>query len=289
MARNKKTVDENPVIDQYEVQYYPVEFASGTCLERYRFLKRQNGAYSIFLQEGDRTCGFSCERPIPPEMFGGTFEEFMEQYKTVTGARIGSLNEEIMSDGGLRAFLGFVERKAHPEVTMVQLGEMAVIGKQSLCCGNSELPLKESLLDTGRYIVRDLWAEFRKDFSQVEGAALENADGSCKAFWGIMSHEEPVEEWAFTPWGDHYRTGRYLAGVEVNKDASVPSGWSKWLIPARTFVVAEVVQDTYEETYFSYINTVIPEMGLKLHGGICDCIEPATGQMKLFFPVAELV
>jgi hypothetical protein len=31
--------------------------------------------------------------------------------------------------------------------------------------------------------------------------------------------------------------------------------------------------------------SLIPELGMKLAGAVCDFTEPATGQNKLFFPV----
>ena len=33
------------------------------------------------------------------------------------------------------------------------------------------------------------------------------------------------------------------------------------------------------------ISSLIPELGLKLAGAVCDFTDPATGQNKLFFPV----
>jgi hypothetical protein len=37
--------------------------------------------------------------------------------------------------------------------------------------------------------------------------------------------------------------------------------------------------------YAGGIDSLIPELGLKLAGAVCDFTEPATGQNKLFFPV----
>lgn len=287
MAKNKaKPNDEKRVIDVYPVQYFPVEFTGGTCLEAYAFRKYSDGSYAVFLQEGDRWGGFSHEFPIPPEMFGGTFETFMENYKTVVKAKIAAMNDEVMEDGGLKAFLGFAERKDHPEVTMVELPEMAVIGKNALCWGVREQPVKKAGGPDDRDVVDHLWESFHADFSQVAAVAMKDPDGTYTGYWGVMSSERPDRN--FAPWHSHYKTGQYLAGVEVNKDAEAPAGWTKWLLPARTYAVADVQADTYEETYYTYINTIIPEMGLKLNGAICDYIDPPTGKTKLFFPVAVL-
>ena len=43
--------------------------------------------------------------------------------------------------------------------------------------------------------------------------------------------------------------------------------------------------ESYGETFRNVINSLIPKLGMKLAGAVCDFTEPATGQNKLFFPV----
>ena len=61
--------------------------------------------------------------------------------------------------------------------------------------------------------------------------------------------------------------------------------WVKWVMPARKYLVTEVQPENYGKIFEYAIKSLIPELGLKLAGAVCDFTEPATGQNKLFFPV----
>ena len=80
-------------------------------------------------------------------------------------------------------------------------------------------------------------------------------------------------------------TKEYLAGVEVYEDTPVPEGWVKWVMPARKYLVTEVQPENYGKIFETVIKSLIPGLGLRLAGAVCDFTEPATGQNKLFFPV----
>lgn len=56
-------------------------------------------------------------------------------------------------------------------------------------------------------------------------------------------------------------------------------------MPARKYLVKEVTPESYGEIFDSVIHSLIPKLGMKLAGAVCDFTEPATGQNKLFFPV----
>ena len=56
-------------------------------------------------------------------------------------------------------------------------------------------------------------------------------------------------------------------------------------MPARKCLVTEVAPESYKEAFGYVISSLIPELGMKLAGAVCDFTEPATGQNKLFFPV----
>ena len=151
---------------------------------------------------------------------------------------------------------------------MIDLPVIAVIGKEGLCT-------KE------KNVVLDLWQQANSSFSDIADIGMKNADGSFVGFWGAMSDETM----SFLPWTDGFSRGLYLAGVEVYEDTAVPDGWVKWVMPARKYLVTEVTPETYEETFKTVMNSLIPELGMKLAGAVCDFTEPATGQNKLFFPV----
>ena len=151
----------------------------------------------------------------------------------------------------------------------VDLPRIAIIGQECFCT-------KE------KNEVRNLWEQVNSRFREVADLGMKNADGSYVGFWGAMSDETM----SFLPWTDGFSRGWYLAGIEVYEDTFVPAGWVKWVMTARRYLVTEVNPDSYEETFQDVISRLIPELGMKLAGAVCDFTEPATGQNKLFFPVA---
>ena len=152
---------------------------------------------------------------------------------------------------------------------IAELPRIAIIGREGFCT-------KE------KNAVQDLWEQARMHFREVADLGMKNADGSYVGFWGAMSDETR----SFLPWTDGFSRGLYLAGIEVYEDSAAPAGWVKWVMPARKYLVTEVDPDSYEETFRNVINHLLPELGMKLAGAVCDFTEPATGQNKLFFPVA---
>ena len=151
---------------------------------------------------------------------------------------------------------------------IVDLPRIAIIGKEGLCT-------KE------KSIVQNLWQQANSNFSEIADLGMKNVDGSFVGFWGAMSDETM----SFMPWTDGFSRGLYLAGIEVYEDTAVPDGWVKWVMPARKYLVTEVQPENYGEIFGYVINSLIPELGMKLAGAVCDFTEPATGQNKLFFPV----
>jgi len=151
---------------------------------------------------------------------------------------------------------------------MVDLPRIAIIGKEGLCT-------KE------KNVVQNLWQQTNSNFSDIADLGMKNADGSFVGFWGAMSDETM----SYKPWTDGFSRGLYLAGVEVYEDTAVPEGWVKWVMPARKYLVTEVQPENYGEVFGYVINSLIPELGMKLAGAVCDFTEPVTGQNKLFFPV----
>ena len=150
---------------------------------------------------------------------------------------------------------------------MIDLPEIAIIGKEGLCTKENN-------------VVQDLWQQVNSDFCDIADLGMKNADGSFVGFWGAMSDETM----SFMPWTDDFSRGLYLAGIEVYEDTPVPEGWVKWIMPARKYIVTDVAPESYGETFRNVIDSLIPELGMKLAGAVCDFTEPATGQNKLFSP-----
>lgn len=157
------------------------------------------------------------------------------------------------------------------DIRIIELPEIAVIGKEGLCTEEKN-------------IVSQLWQEANSHFSEVAALGMKEADGGYVGFWGLMSDESR----SFQPWTNHFSRGLYLAGIETYADRIAPEGWVKWIMPARTYLVADVEPDSYSEIFRTVINKVIPEKGMKLAGAACDFTEPSTGKNKLFFPVESI-
>ena len=157
------------------------------------------------------------------------------------------------------------------ETKIINLPEISIIGKEGLCT-------------KGHNIVKELWNEANSHFSEVAGLGMKNLDGTYVGFWGAMSDESM----SFRPWTEDFSRGLYLAGVEVDKDAIAPPGWTKWTMPTRTYLVVAVALETYAETFAKVIGETLSEMGLSLAGAVCDFTEPATGKNNLFFPVMQI-
>lgn len=151
----------------------------------------------------------------------------------------------------------------------VDLPEIAIIGQEGFCT-------KE------KNVVPQLWEQANLRFREVADLGMKNPDGSYVGFWGAMSDETR----SFLPWTEDFSRGLYLAGIEVYADTAVPAGWVKWIMPARKYLVTAVEPDRYEEIFRTVIDRLIPALRMQLAGAVCDFTEPATGQNKLFFPVA---
>ncbi len=157
------------------------------------------------------------------------------------------------------------------EIRIMDLPIITVIGKEGLCT-----PEKN--------IVQQLWQEANSHFNEVAALGVKNPDGTYVGFWGAMSDESK----SFRPWTHQFTRGLYLAGVETYADAIAPDGWTKWVIPARKYIVVDVEPARYGEIFDEIIYNTIHEKGMKLAGAVCDYTEPATGKNKLFFPVESL-
>ena len=139
---------------------------------------------------------------------------------------------------------------------ITDLPKIAIIGKEGLCTQEKN-------------VVQDLWHQANSNFSDIADIGMKNADGSFVGFWGAMSDDTL----SFLPWTDDFSRGLYLAGIEVYEETPVP------------YLVTDVQPETYGKIFEYVIKSLIPDLGMKLVGAVCDFTEPATGQSKLFFPV----
>lgn len=156
------------------------------------------------------------------------------------------------------------------ETRIVTLPEIEIVGMQGLCTAEHSM-------------VAELWQQANAHFDEIAPIAMREKDGAFVGFWGAMSDISM----SFLPWEDGYTRGLYLAGAEVNHGSPAPEGWTKWTLPARTWLVTDVTAEQYGSIFHEVLEQVIPGMGLKLSGAVCDYTEPRTGKNMLFFPVVE--
>ena len=157
------------------------------------------------------------------------------------------------------------------DIRIVDLPEIAIIGKEGFCTEEAN-------------IVQELWQQANENFDEVSELGMKEKDGSFVGFWGAMSDETM----SFMPWTNNFTRGYYLAGIEVNKDAEAPEGWKKWVMPARKYLVTEVMFEQYMEIFMDVLKNQLRSRRMILSVAACDYTEPSTGKNYIFFPIKEL-
>lgn len=154
------------------------------------------------------------------------------------------------------------------EMKIVSLPQIAIIGKQGLCTKDKN-------------VAQALWKEANTHFEEIASLGMKEKDASYVGFWGAMSDETM----AYLPWSDHYTCGYYLAGLEVYIDTKAPIGWTKWILPARTYLKVLLDPKHYMETFQAVIHQTIPKLNMRLCGAVCEFIDPSTQTNYLLFPI----
>lgn len=141
---------------------------------------------------------------------------------------------------------------------------------------------KEGSTDQGEGFVQGLWAEANARFAEIAPLAKRDASGNLVGLWGAMS--DPSR--AFRAWEDGFTRGLYLAGVEAEEGAQAPEGWSRWVIPAFSYLRVRVDRDM-RETFASALG-YLKENGLALSGAVQEFYHPGeSGQLTLYFPIGR--
>jgi len=153
-------------------------------------------------------------------------------------------------------------------VTKVVKSEFAVIGK-------------EGSTKDGIGFVQNLWAEANAHFEEIASLAKQDESGRYIGFWGAMSDFSR----SFQPWENQFSEGLYLAGAEVEVNAEVPEGWTKWVMPASEYLV---VKDEGGNTFIDMIS-YMREHEIELAGAAYDFSDPKeNGQQYIYFPIRRL-
>jgi len=129
-----------------------------------------------------------------------------------------------------------------------------------------------------RWIV-PLWKDAHAHFAEIADAIRKDESGA-PVWWGAMNDATESNK----RWGDN--GGKYMAGCEADVEAVVPKGWTKWIIPAQTYLVAACRMDhTYGETFAKVTNDPSVKIIGAIHERYPDPADP--GAVELYFPVAE--
>jgi predicted transcriptional regulator YdeE len=124
-----------------------------------------------------------------------------------------------------------------------------------------------------------IWNEANNNFHSIADIAKYNADGSLFGVWGAMSDTNLK----FERWGEY---GMYLAGCEVESDATAPDGFTKWIIPGRKYIVVSFTDEKYGQVFAEMVNDYIPKNGYQIIGAIHERYpKPGSNEIELYFPV----
>lgn len=137
---------------------------------------------------------------------------------------------------------------------------------------------REGSTDDGDGFIGLLWEKANSTFAEVSHLALTGENGSLRV-WGLMSDMAMT----FRPWEDDFTRGRYLAGVEVPRDAIPPEGWVKWHSPAYEYIVASADAPDAFPRAIEYISA----NDLSLAGACYDLTVPGEGSY-IYLPIKKL-
>lgn len=152
-------------------------------------------------------------------------------------------------------------------VNRVDLPPLDVIGKEG-----------RGLAEEGSSWVPLLWDQMNTHFEEIVGL-LAGQKMEDLHLWGLMSDGTHWLE----PWQEE---GRYLAGVQVPKDAETPVGWVRWELPAMSYLTLKASAEKIEDATNLMLGEIFPLEKLDLAGAIQEHYLPhfAEGEVELYFP-----
>ena len=102
-----------------------------------------------------------------------------------------------------------------------------------------------------------LWAALESGLSEIEGIVRKNAEGKPFIWSALNDNSESNKRWG-EPGFDS--SGKYMAACEADVDAAAPNGWTKWIIPAQTYMVIEGTPAELESAYAAIVETHGPKI-----------------------------
>ena len=155
------------------------------------------------------------------------------------------------------------------DIQVVSKHSFSVIGKEG-----------QGPAESSQQWIPPLWMDANTHFAEIASLAKQDDAGRIAGIWGAMSDIGNT----FKPWDQQ---GKYLAGCEALDGASPPAGWTKWTIPAFTYVVATCSQSQYGDTFRYILKEFFPSNHYTLAGAVQEYYpEPGnTGRIALYFPI----
>ncbi|MDD4496257.1 MAG: zinc ribbon domain-containing protein [Eubacteriales bacterium] len=123
-----------------------------------------------------------------------------------------------------------------------------------------------------------LWDDANTHFTEVAALARKSEDGTPQ-IWGAMNDTaESNKRW-------DNEAGKYMAGFETDVNAVPPDGWTKWTIPAQTYMIVETTMAEYGEVFGAITNNPNINIIATMHERYP---EPGNSHIvELWFPIAE--
>ncbi len=132
--------------------------------------------------------------------------------------------------------------------------------------------------DSPQKWIPQLWNDANSHFAEIAEVIRKDENGIPLGVWGAMNDAEESNK----RWGE---TGKYMAGCEADIDAAAPEGWTKWIIPAQTYLVAECTAEEYGEVFGKITN----DPNIEIVGTVHERY-PVPGNsdlLELYFPIAK--
>lgn len=127
-----------------------------------------------------------------------------------------------------------------------------------------------------------LWEDANKHLDEIRYLAKKDDSGSFSGFWGAMTDLDHT----YQRWNG---SGKYLAGVEAERNALAPHGWTKWVIPGYIYAVIKVENEQYQATFQYMLDQYLVENRFKTVGAIHEYYNPTeNGQLYLYFPIERI-
>lgn len=131
--------------------------------------------------------------------------------------------------------------------------------------------------DKGHEWIAPLWEKAGANYSEITDVCKKDENGRL-LWWGAMNDLGENNK----RWDD---TGKYMPGCEADVDAIPPEGWTKWIIPAQTYLVASASPEKYGEIF----GKITGDKNIIITGTIHEYypVPDNPSIMELWFPVAE--